>query len=413
MAMNTTAIRISSAAALCALLAVPAACSSDNNSNDSDASTGGETGTGGSSTGGAKATGGSGGAAKGGAGGTSTGGKGGSAGVTTTGGATGTPDGGPDATSPEAGTPDSSAPDAAPDGPVVHTCGAPADSSKAKLCLTFDPEVVTAIPADPRLDNKGVLVIQVFNPASATPTVPIQQIVYPPPPTEDGGVQEEIGIGELPPIDLDGLPGTVIISALFVDNNEFFSPLNTQHLLTYGMYVGGYDLAAGILPAPTPKPIPLTIGQGTLHSTSLTALRRFTTTVKYALLSQPVQQVLADDGQGPLSIGVFDAPAASGMNPKGGVRLGCKDITAGDIPATGFFYGTADRWLIGDLDDFNLPGLSQPGDVLSLGAGSDGKSAPDSQKITVSDQYSFTIPAITMNVVAPVPGTKPAAFHCP
>lgn len=411
--------RISSAAALCALLAVPVACSSDNTSGGADAgspdSGTGATGSGGKSSGGSagKSSGGSGGSSTGGSAGSSAGGtsSGGSAGAAT-GGSKGGPDAGPDSSTemPDSGAGGTAA-DASDGATKPPACPPPTDSSKASVCLSWDIEQVTAT-ADPRLDNKGQLLIEVFDPASATPTVPIQQPIMYPPREADGGLKE-IDISELPTIPLDNLPTTVVINAVFIDNEEFYAPPISENGFTYGMYVGGYDLAAGVYPNPSPKPITgLVAGQGNLHTMSLTALRRFNTTIKYSLVQN---MSLIGDGQGPLSIGAFDVSAAKNAPVRGGVLLGCRDITTGDISTSGYFYkGSGDDiWLIGDLSDFNLEGLAQPGDVLSLGGGADGQSAPDSQMITVTDAYSYDVPAVTLNVVAPYPGTHAADYHCP
>jgi hypothetical protein len=252
-----------------------------------------------------------------------------------------------------------------------------------------------------------------------------------PPPEADGGLGGEIDIADLPPLlplgatPIGDVPTTVVVNAYFIDNPEWYVPPISKADFTYGMYVGGYDLAAGIFPKPTPKPITgLTAGQGNIHPMSLTALRRFTTTVKW---SQATSQPLQGDGQGPLRIGAFDVSAAKGAAVRGGALLGCKDITKGDIPATGYFYrgaqGPDNIWLIADLDDFNQTGLAQPGDVLSLGGGQTGDSAPDSSKIALTEPdggvtaatngYSFTVPALNLNAVVPFPGTIPGDYHCP
>jgi hypothetical protein len=290
-------------------------------------------------------------------------------------------------------------------------CPPPTDSSKSRLCLTFAPQSVTAT-ADPRLDNKGQLIVVAMTDPT-NPATTVAEIMYPPP-EDDGGLGGEIDISELPAIPLDNMPAHVYVNAYFIDNPEWYAPPISKQGFTYGMYVGGYDLAAGVYPTPTPKPITpdLTAGQGTVHQMSLTALRRFTTTVKYSLVQN---MSLIGDGQGPLSVGAFAVSAAKGASVLGGAQLGCKNVTAGDISATGFLYSDSgtDMWLIADLSDFNLPGLAQPGDVLALGGGQDGQSAPDSAKITVTDSYTYSVPAVTLNIVAPYPGTHAADYHCP
>ncbi|HEX4476152.1 MAG TPA: hypothetical protein VH142_13795 [Polyangiaceae bacterium] len=398
----TTTIRISCGAALCALFAGPIACSSDNSSGGSPeaGTTGGETSSGGSASGGKTSTGGTTSATGGtnGSGGTvaGTGGTNGGSGGAATGGSTGSGGSGGTGTggsggSAEAGT---------PDGGVA--CGAPANAADAKVCLSFDPEKITELNR-PDLDGQGTLIIQAFDTATPSDTTePLKTIFYPPP--TDAGLATT-DVYSLPQIDIDGLPETAYIRVLFVDNPAWFL---TQSGLTYGMFIGGFDLTQGVLPPPALRALPLTKGKGTLKVESLTALRLFTTTVKLMDGVTP-----ADDGQGPMSVGAFDVAAAAGQPVLGGVQLPCTDITKGPVDVSGFLYGDGDFWLIGQLDDFNQGGLSKPGSIVSLGGGTNGQSAPDSQKVTVAaDQYSLSVPLITLNFV--IPGsTGFAHYACP
>ncbi len=397
----TTTIRISCGAAMCALLAVPMACSSDNSSGGSPeaGTTGGATGSGGSASGGKTSTGGTTSATGGASGsggsvvgtGGTTGGSGGTAtGGAATGGSGGSSTGGSGGSA-EAGTPDG--------GPA---CSAPANAADAKVCLTFDPEKITVLDR-PDLDGKGTLIIQAFDTANpSSTTVPLKTIFYPPP--TDAGLATT-DVYSLPQIDIDGLPETAYVRVLFVDNPAWFL---TQSGLTYGMFIGGFDLTQGVLPPPALRALPLTKGKGTLKAETLTALRLFTTTVKLMDSVTP-----ADDGQGPISVGAFDVAAAAGQPVLGGVQLPCTDITKGPVNVTGFLYGSGDFWLIGQLDDFNQGGLSKPGSIVSLGGGTNGQSAPDSQKVTVAaDQYSLSVQQVTLNFV--IPGsTGFAPYACP
>lgn len=401
----TTTIRISCGAAMCALLAVPMACSSDNSSGGSPeaGTTGGETGSGGSASGGKASTGGTanatGGASGSGGAVVGTGGTTGGSGGAATGGASGSATGGAagSGTGGAGGSAEAGAPDGGP------ACSGPANAADAKVCLTFNPETVTLLQR-PDLDGKGTLIVQAFD--TATPgatTVPLKTIFYPPP--TDAGLATT-DVYSLPQIDIDGLPETAYLRVLFIDNPAWFL---TQTGLTYGMFVGGFDLTQGVLPPPPLRAVSLAKGKGTLKAENLTALRLFTTTVTLGLLQG---QAIADDGQGPLSVGAFDVAAPASQPVLGGVVLPCTDITKGPVDVAGFLYGTGDFWLVGQLDDFNKGGASAPGSLVSLGAGPTGQSAPDSQKVTIADQYSVSVPQVTLDVVLPGSGGF-AHYACP
>jgi hypothetical protein len=414
-----SAIRISGGAALCALLAIPAACSSDSNGGNGspEAGTGAETGNGGDGggsggsggkggTGGKGATGATGGSTAG-AGGVGAGGEKGDAQA----GAGGKAQGGSDSGVPDSSTtvPDggNGEPDATPDGATGGCMGAPAKSTDAKLCLTFTPQAITVVPTDAALDGKGTLLINVFDTQPGPTTVPLKTIFYPGPPSS--GMQ--VSVDAIPPIAIDGLPATAYLRVLFVDNIAFFGNPST---LTYGMFVGGFDLTKGVIPPPPAlRQLTLDTGVATSKEVLLTALRKFTTKVTLALFQG---MALADDGQGPISLGAFDVAAPANHPVFGGVQLPCTDLkTKGSIDnVTGFFYGEpGDYYFGGQLDDFNQGGLSKPGSVVSLGGGANGQSIIEAQKITLAaGQYAVTIPEISLNVVLPG-STGFTPYACP
>ncbi len=409
MPITKNALRISSAAALCALIAVPAACSSDSSpiNGQPEAGTGGETGSGGAKgSGGSKSTGGHSGSTVD----ASTGGTVG-AGGSTDAGTGGSSKGGAD-TGAGGGTTtlDSGAPDAEVDsGPPP--CAAPEKPSDARICLTWDPEVINAT-ADPRMNLQGTMIVAIYDTDNPGPTtVPLFSTIYPP--LDSMGKPVDTDLATLPEIDAniahtdpDAGGRTVYLRALFVDNAQWF--LN-KTVLTYGMFVGGFDLTQGVNPPPKLRPITLTTGKGVLHSTHLTAFKRFTTKVGLADTVIP-----ADDAQGPISVGAFNVSAPSMQPVLGGVQLPCTDLKKGPVDVTGFLYGTGDFWIVAQLDDFNKGGLSMPGSIVSLGGGANFQSALPSQKVTVAagDYAAADIPLISLNVV--VPGsTGFAPYACP
>ena len=85
-----------------------------------------------------------------------------------------------------------------------------------------------------KVGKRGTLIVQAFD--TATPdatTVPLKSVTYPPAP-------RTTSLGSLPRIDLDGLPETVYLRVFFIDNAKWFAH---PDVLTYGMFVGGFDLA--------------------------------------------------------------------------------------------------------------------------------------------------------------------------
>lgn len=414
MLISAHAIRLSlGAAAASALLAIPLACSDDTTPGttpEAGTGSGGDEGTGGKPSTGGKA---------GGGGATATGGMMSSGGQSGAAGAGGGAKGGSDAGGPETGpgvpdaeppgTPDSSIDGGHDAGPPP--CSPPENPNDAKVCLTWKPDNITPVTSDENLDLVGVMIIQFFDtPNPATGAEGLKGLIFYPP-LPDGGGLNTINIHDLPQIDIDGLPETVYMRVVFVDNVPgFFSNPTT---LTWGCFAGGFDLTAGVVPRPALRALPLKKGAGTMHLTTLTALRKFTIgSVELATGTTP-----PDDGQGPLSIGAFNTDLPSGAPVLGGVELGCKDITAGPISnVQGFLYGPGDNgnfWIGAQLDDYNQGGTIKPGFIVSLG-GPGGQTIMDSQKVTLTpDQYSVTVPKVSLNYVIPISGTPPAHYACP
>jgi hypothetical protein len=411
-------VRILLGLAPCTLLALPVSCGDDSTAIPLDGSADGKTDS---------------------AAGRDTGGPGMDA--TTEADATQPPEGGDaarmDSTTDGDGGPTGDAPGDAPrDGDGGPQCPPPTDSTKAQACLTFTPEVMNLLNGagdagtDPRLDGMGRLLIQVFD--TATPSIPsdagdgglpapLAQILYPPP-LADGGTLPEVGVYSLPVIPIDGLPATVYIRTLFIDNNEWF---RNRTSLTYGMFVGGVDLSSGVRPLPAPPPalltVNLTVGQGKIVNQSLTALRRFKTQVAMRPGLTP-----AGNGQGPLNAAVFEQAAPLGAQIFGGVQIPCVDITQGAYAISGFFYtnATDTKWFGALLDDFGLSSANvttPPGALISLAQDDAGTTIiPPTQRVVVApDQYSVDmgqLPQITLTAIVPGLGSvtpAPTDVVCP
>jgi hypothetical protein len=285
-------------------------------------------------------------------------------------------------------------------------CTDPANHSKAKLCLTFKPDLID-FEASEDLDGKGALIVQIFD-TSDPSAGPTQQLA------EYRSISKErpgnLSVLELPSVEFDNLPEKVYVRTLFVDNPAWFSQTAT---FAYGMFVGGYDLNEGIEPSPLPpaplREVRLTKGHGTQLRQPLKVLRKFTAR---AFLKGGI--VPYDDGQGPLRIGAFAQQNPLGAPLFGGAQPGCKDLLAGPVNVTGYIFSltsenTFPLWFSGQLDDFNTGVLAGPGSILSLDPSLDISS---SQKATVgARQYSFVAPTIELNTLleAPAPETP---FSC-
>ncbi|HMI87796.1 MAG TPA: hypothetical protein VK550_27125 [Polyangiaceae bacterium] len=302
------------------------------------------------------------------------------------------------------------------DGDGGPTCSNPTNATKGKACLIFTPEQITFADAGPLLDGQGTLFIHVFGtPTPGDTTPPLAQVIYPPP-NADGGLNQtsvyalpQIEIDNLP-TDLDGSPGTLYIRTLFVDNPLW---LQTQKGLTYGMFVGGYNLNNGVQSSPPLRAVPLATGSGTVVRQPLTALRRFTTVVALGL---PNGGTPAGNGQGPMSLGVFAQASPAGMPPVfGGLQVPCADVTKGPIQVAGFFYATGtdrDFWIGAQVDDFGIGGDSPAGSLISVTATGE---IPGTQRITITaDQYSASIPQVTLTSVRPIaPDAGTDNLFCP
>jgi hypothetical protein len=299
--------------------------------------------------------------------------------------------------------------DAAADGaPPGSKCTAPADATKAKACLTFDPEAIkfeTNPAYQGTLDGKGVLVIRIFDgPSPATAHV-LGGLVYPPLP--DGGVGEA-RVDSLPQLDFDGLPETVYVFAVFADNPLWFQ--NTAGL-TFGTFVAGLDLSGGLKAALPVKPVALAKGKGTPVNLNMTAMRLFRSEVALGL---PDAGPFGGDGQGPLSVGVFGQALPGGAAIFGTASGLCVDAHKLPVPVTGFFYGSGPLWFAGQIDDFNAASPTNPvpaGALVSIDPAT--QLIPDSQKVVVAaDAYVVTVPTLVLTAVLPT-DSRLTDYHCP
>jgi hypothetical protein len=338
----------------------------------------GRGGSGGGSGGSGGSTGGSGG---------STGGSGGSGGSTGGSGGTGGGTGG-------SGGGDASA------------CAAPVQATDASLCLSFAPEDI-AFESDPGLDGSGILVVQIFDTPTPSPddggteVNPIAQYIYPP--QTDAGVTEA-SITELPTPRFDGLPATVYVRAAFVDNFGFF-PSND---ITWGVWLGGLDLAQGFQDENPIMAVPLAIGSGTSHELDLVALRRLRVALS---LGQGVQPF--DDGEGPASFAVIKDPVPADQPFFGAGAAACVDVTDTEpVVVPGFVLGSGTVYVVAGLDDYNLGSGSPPGALFTLEAEDGGVSVPTAARLTIPARAYSVNHAAVLSYVVPAGDPLPASFSC-
>jgi len=374
-------------------LLVAASCGGESDDAGFSGRGGGGSG-GGSGSGSGGMAGGSGGASAGTGGGGAGGTSGGAGG--TSGGAGGT-SGGAGGTSGAAGT-----------GADATPCAPPARASDGALCLSFLPEDV-AFENEPQLDGRGILFVQVFDTPTPDPqdggpeVAPLLELIYPP--QGDAGVNE-VSVTELPEQRLDGLPSTVYVRAVFADNLAVFDGDD----ITWGVWLGGYDLTAGFRELSELEPLSLTAGAGTALSMPLSALRRLRVDVRLAASVTPL-----DDGRGPASILALRNQLPAEGEPLFG--FGAADCIAVSSSApsrvTGLLAGSGEFFIVAAVDDFNVgTGSLPPGSLVTLEAGDGGVSLPANSRLVVPPRaYSVDHTAI-LNLAVPAGDPAPPPFAC-
>jgi hypothetical protein len=250
--------------------------------------------------------------------------------------------------------------------------------------VTLVPEAITAL-ADPALDKKGALVVQIFD----TP--------HPPDKNADAVAlvqfnRLDASLDDVPAIRLVGtMPATVYVRAAFVDDA---TQLAKNGVLGAGTWLGGINVADGLQANEPVLPVSVTKGEGTAIDLPLTALRRLRAKVHAS--ATPL-----DDGQGPLTVvAVRDADPTNKPPVQGIGTKKCADVAAGDVTVEGFVIGSGKFWAVGVLDDYDVKGDLPPGSLVSL----------DVTATTVRIPTSFDVPKaaysasvnIDLNYVTPV-----------
>lgn len=344
---------------------------SDDGGSGGKAGSGGSGGSDASSGGGSAGAGGSSGGASGGGGTSATGGTGGA-----TGGAGGT-----------GGAP-----------PVP--CAPPTDPTKAAVCIQLAPEPMKFLPTDPKLDGKGVLVVELFDQQKVETadggTIPALAAKVFPAPAADGG-QGEDTLANLTaqPIRFDGvpMPSSVYARAIFVDDTSLLS--NPLDFPFPGVWIAGIDLSSGIAKNLPLLPVTAAAGQGTGATLKLWALRKLSVQVSKAAGLAP-----KGNGQGPLSALVTDKSQLTSTSAVFGIgSLPCADVSGTQKPTVnGILIGTGPYWLTAVLDDFGVGANDLTGALAALEVTGGGPKIPAKNQLSYPADAYVVLASVELSI---------------
>jgi len=285
---------------------------------------------------------------------------------------------------------------------VPSPCAAPADPSKAALCITVAPEAMT-FTSDPRFDGKGYLVAQVFGTSlpdypdgGEMPALAAQTFGAP-----DAGT---VDLSQpLPAIRFDGLPAAVYPRVVFFDDP-------TTSSIAAGSWLAGYDLSHGLGGQPPLIAEPLVVGSGTSITMKLSALRELVVTMQRTVPP-------AGNGEGPATfVATTDQVPASSSPLFGAGQNGCARVDGtNEAKVSGFVVGTGPYYVAGILDDFGLAngGIAlPPGALVSLQQANGTLQIPPADQLTYAPTAYRVSQTIALDLVLPgAPATDPVS--CP
>lgn len=256
---------------------------------------------------------------------------------------------------PDAGAPDANDDDAEA-GPV-DPCPPPVDPKKAALCLMLQPEPIEFVPGEERFDGNGLLHVAIFDEAQPAPgDAPLFDRTIP----SQGATPVLKPLAELvaEPIRFELSPGTVYARSIFLDDLAAFGATKLQP----GLWLGGFDLANGLVEDPPLLPIELQEGKGHLVEVDLHALRQLQITVSRGKATP------LGDGEGPLMVLAFDSrELEEGAKVFGLATEDCVDLDDdGTVTTEGVLFGTGPRWLSAAVNDFGQTGTWPGGALVSL-----------------------------------------------
>jgi hypothetical protein len=195
----------------------------------------------------------------------------------------------------------------------------------------------------------------------------------------DAGGPVDLSAG--PPLSrIDGLPSTVYLRAIFVDNPTPPSGLG------YGDWIAGYILTDGLYTGVPLRSESLPAGQGTNVSLDLRALRKLTVTM--SLATTP-----AGNAQGPAEFLAVDSVLiAKGAHLFGLGTSACANVSdGGTADVVGFVLGAGPYYVTGWVDEFGTYEggvLLPPGSLAALEVEEDGGA-----QIPAADEVTYAVDA--------------------
>jgi hypothetical protein len=288
------------------------------------------------------------------------------------------------------------------------SCAPPSDPARASLCIAFTHDALSFLAADPNLDGKGFLAVDVHD--TANPDAPdggslpaLTGAFFPPPDAGDAG---EVDLASpLPVVRFDGLPaGVVYPRAIFVDSRSTQKP-------GPGWWLGGYDLNNGLRTPSLLQPVTLTAGTGSTVTINLTALRALGIT-----LTRSVAPI--GNGQGPATVILTPSSTPGDASAFFGIATNpCANLAASDasVTATGFVLGAGPYYAVGVLDDFTAdgsPGLP-PGALTSLSYVDGSLTSPSSAQVQYAAGDYAVRQVLDLDLVVPLPDAGVDPVSCP
>ena len=273
-------------------------------------------------------------------------------------------------------------------------CPEPSDPNKAALCLAIEPETISFVADDERLDGKGILYVALYdrpNPAESDP--PLVPLYVAPGQPATGYATETLAELTKTPIRFDNLPETIYARVFFADDVDNVGVLD----IFPGLWVGGMDMSNGFVDDAPLLPIQLEKGEGKTVKLPLLALRELKVAVGRS--ANPV-----GNGQGPLSVIAVDSQEVNLPQPNfkiyGLATADCVDLSgSNEVTIEGIVAGKGPYWLVGALNDFGGSDLP-PGTLVSLQLALPPK-VPDANKLTYpADAYTVSH-SISLNFVVP------------
>ncbi len=325
----------------------------------------------------------------------------GSAGTEQSGGTGGSTTGGTGGTGGSGGS--AGAAGSAGSGGTTADCAPPNEPSKASLCLSLEPEVMQLVAQDPELDGVGTLIVEIFDrpDADTQGVVPLTRFVLPE--GSGPGKPGALSIGDIPEtLRFDGLPATVYVRSLFIDNDAMFQGGKP----TWGAWIGGVTLDEGLRQRELDG-VPLSVGSGTAVTQPMGALRKLEVTVDVQKGTK-----LPDDGLGPLRfVSAKSAKLEKDMAVFGAGAVDCADLRAGHTATvSGVAVTSGKHFVLAQFDDFNL-GQSMSGQVVNAKLEPGGITLTDSVTFA-PDQYKATT-SVSLSTLTPQNGPPPASYTCP